>query len=89
MNPDRSLTVALLLSCESFESFFQGVLQLDRDKYLKNYRNDFAWYYSMGLIENGVRPDPLHPVYPVRRESMRRTLESACAFFASLPGTGH
>jgi glycosyltransferase involved in cell wall biosynthesis len=56
MNPDRSLTVALLLSCESFESFFGGVLQLDRDKYLKNYRNDFAWYYSMGLIENGVHP---------------------------------
>lgn len=56
MITDRSLTVALLLSCESFESFFQGVLQLDRDKYLKNYRNDFAWYYSMGLIENGVRP---------------------------------
>jgi glycosyltransferase involved in cell wall biosynthesis len=56
MNPDRSLTVALLLSCESFESFFGGVLRLDRDKYLKNYRNDFAWYYSMGLIENGVHP---------------------------------
>jgi glycosyltransferase involved in cell wall biosynthesis len=56
MNTDRSLTVALLLSCDSFESFFGGVLQLDRDKYLKNYRNDFSWYYSMGLIENGVRP---------------------------------
>jgi glycosyltransferase involved in cell wall biosynthesis len=56
MNLDRPLTVALLLSCESFESFFGGVLRLDRDKYLKNYRNDFAWYYSMGLIENGVHP---------------------------------
>ena len=56
MNTHPSLTVALLLSCDSFESFFEGVLQLDRDKYLKNYRNDFSWYYSMGLIENGVRP---------------------------------
>jgi glycosyltransferase involved in cell wall biosynthesis len=56
MNTERSLTVALLLSCDSFESFFGGVLQLDREQYLGKYRNDFSWYYSMGLIKNGVRP---------------------------------
>jgi glycosyltransferase involved in cell wall biosynthesis len=56
MNPGHSLTVALLLSCDSFESFFGNVLQLDRDNYLRNYRNDFSWYYSIGLIENGIRP---------------------------------
>jgi glycosyltransferase involved in cell wall biosynthesis len=56
MNSGRSFTVALLLSCDTFESFFGKVLQLDRDSYLKSYRNDFSWYYSMGLIENGIRP---------------------------------
>lgn len=56
MNTDRSLAVALLLSCDTFESFFGKVLQLDRDSYLKSYRNDFSWYYARGLIENGVRP---------------------------------
>jgi glycosyltransferase involved in cell wall biosynthesis len=50
------MTVAMLLSCDTFEMFFGGVLGLDRDKYLQNYRNDFAWYYAKGFIENGVRP---------------------------------
>jgi glycosyltransferase involved in cell wall biosynthesis len=50
------MILAMLLSCDSFESYFEAVLQLDRDKYLKNYRNDFAWYYSKGFIENGVYP---------------------------------
>lgn len=50
------MTVAMLLSCDSFESFFGAVLQLDRDKYLSNYRNDWSWYYAMGLIENGICP---------------------------------
>jgi glycosyltransferase involved in cell wall biosynthesis len=56
MKTDHSMTVAMLLSCDSFESFFGAVLQLDRDKYLRNYRNDWAWYYAMGLIENDIRP---------------------------------
>ncbi len=50
------MNVAMLLSCDTFESFFGGVLKLDRDKYLKSYRNDFAWYYAKGLLQNGVRP---------------------------------
>jgi glycosyltransferase involved in cell wall biosynthesis len=56
MKTDHSMTVAMLLSCDSFESFFGAVLQLDREKYLRNYRNDWAWYYAAGLIENGIRP---------------------------------
>ena len=56
MNTQRPTTVAMLLSCDSFESFFGAVLHLDRDKYLENYRNDWSWYYAKGLIENGVRP---------------------------------
>jgi glycosyltransferase involved in cell wall biosynthesis len=56
MNTAHSMTVAMLLSCDSFESFFGAVLSLDRDKYLRNYRNDWAWYYAMGLKENDIRP---------------------------------
>jgi glycosyltransferase involved in cell wall biosynthesis len=56
MKTNHSMTVAMLLSCDSFESFFGSVLQLDRDKYLRNYRNDWAWYYAMGLIENDIQP---------------------------------
>ena len=56
MKTAHSMTVTMLLSCDSFESFFGAVLQLDRDKYLRNYRNDWAWYYAMGLIENDIRP---------------------------------
>jgi glycosyltransferase involved in cell wall biosynthesis len=50
------MTVAMLLSCDSFESFFGAVLDLDRDKYLNDYRNDWSWYYAKGFIENGVTP---------------------------------
>ena len=50
------LTVALLLSCDTFESFFGRVLGLDRDRYLTAYRNDWSWYYAAGLLEHGIRP---------------------------------
>ena len=53
---DRPLNVAMLLSCDTFESFFGDVLGLDRDRYLAAYRNDFSWYYARGLAENNVRP---------------------------------
>ena len=54
--PAKPLTVALLLSCDTFESFFGDVLKFDRDRYLASYRNDWSWYYGQGLLENGVRP---------------------------------
>jgi len=50
------MNVAILLSCDTFESFFEGVLNVNRDKYLASYRNDFAWYYAKGLLQNGVQP---------------------------------
>jgi glycosyltransferase involved in cell wall biosynthesis len=53
---ERPLNVALLLSCDTFESFFGDVLKLDRDRYLSSYRNDWSWYYAQGLLANGVRP---------------------------------
>jgi glycosyltransferase involved in cell wall biosynthesis len=54
--PDRNLNVAMLLSCDTFESFFGDVLGLDRDRYLGTYRNDWSWYYAQGMLENGLRP---------------------------------
>jgi glycosyltransferase involved in cell wall biosynthesis len=54
--PRHPLNVALLLSCDTFESFFGDVLKLDRDRYLASYRNDWSWYYAQGLIDNGIRP---------------------------------
>jgi len=56
MKTRDATTVAMLLSCDSFESFFGAVLHLDRDEYLRDYRNDWSWYYATGLIENGIRP---------------------------------
>ncbi len=54
--PDRTLNVAVLLSCDTFESFFGDVLGLDRDRYLADYRNDWSWYYARGMVDNGLRP---------------------------------
>ena len=56
MQTDSSMSVAMLLSCDSFESFFGSVLELDKDKYLQSYRNDWSWYYAKGLMENDIRP---------------------------------
>ena len=50
------MTVAMLLSCDSFESFFGHVLKLDRERYIAGYRNDWSWYYARGLLNNGIKP---------------------------------
>ncbi len=44
MTTKPDITIGILLSCYTFESFFKGVLQLDRDQYLQSYRNDWSWY---------------------------------------------
>ncbi len=46
----------MLLSCSSFEGFFGRIQGQTRSSYLKSYRNDWAWYYARGLLENGVTP---------------------------------
>jgi glycosyltransferase involved in cell wall biosynthesis len=56
MNRQSTMTVAMLLSCDSFESFYGSVLQLDRDRFVQKYRNDWSWYYAGGLLENGIQP---------------------------------
>lgn len=50
------MKIAMLLSCDSFESFFGRVLGLDINRYVATYRNDFAWYYGAGLLENSIQP---------------------------------
>jgi glycosyltransferase involved in cell wall biosynthesis len=51
-----SMNVAMLLSCGSFEGFFGKVQGQSRQSYLESYRNDWAWYYGRGLLNNGIRP---------------------------------
>jgi glycosyltransferase involved in cell wall biosynthesis len=50
------MNVAMLLSCGSFEGFFGWVQGQSRQSYLETYRNDWAWYYARGLLENGINP---------------------------------
>jgi glycosyltransferase involved in cell wall biosynthesis len=50
------MNVAILLSCGSFEGFYGRIQGQSRQSYLESYRNDWAWYYGRGLLENGIRP---------------------------------
>jgi glycosyltransferase involved in cell wall biosynthesis len=50
------MNIAMLLSCVSFERFYGRVQGQSRQSYLESYRNDWAWYYGRGLLENGIRP---------------------------------
>ena len=52
----NNMNVAMLLSCGSFEGFFGRVQGQSRQSYLAGYRNDWAWYYGRGLLENGIQP---------------------------------
>ncbi len=45
--------VAVFTSCDSFEGFYGGTFGLDRETFLKSYRNDFVWEYSEGLRRCG------------------------------------
>ena len=56
MSNATDMTVAMLLSCDSFESFYGSVLGLDRDRFLSTYRNDWSWYYAQGLLDNNIKP---------------------------------
>jgi len=48
--------LAILLYCDSFETFFKLELGIDELTYLEGYRNDFSWYFCSGLREVGVEP---------------------------------
>ncbi len=54
VDPKPSLRrVAVFTSCDSFEGFYGGTFGLDRETFLKSYRNDFVWEYSEGLRRCG------------------------------------
>jgi glycosyltransferase involved in cell wall biosynthesis len=48
-------TVALLIS-GTFEAEYGKRYGLDRDSYLKTYRNDWSWNYAFGLKSEGIEP---------------------------------
>jgi glycosyltransferase involved in cell wall biosynthesis len=45
--------VAIFTSCDSFEGFYGGTFGLNRETFLKSYRNDFVWEYAEGLRQCG------------------------------------
>ena len=45
--------VAIFISADSFEHFFGGMFNIDRENYLSSYRNDFVWDYAFGLRKQG------------------------------------
>ena len=49
-------TVAILLSCYSFESFFGDVLSLSVEEYLRGYRNDYSWTFMEMFRNAGLNP---------------------------------
>ncbi len=49
----RLRRVAIFTSCDSFEGFYGGTFGIDREAYIKCYRNDFVWEYAQGLGECG------------------------------------
>src|SRR6266536_360381 len=48
--------VAVLLSTDAFEDFFGRGLELDRERYLATYRNDWSWEYAAALRCAGFAP---------------------------------
>jgi glycosyltransferase involved in cell wall biosynthesis len=45
--------VAIFISADSFEHFFGGMFGINRERYLRSYRNDFVWDYASGLRDEG------------------------------------
>ena len=45
--------VAIFISADSFEHFFGGMFGIDRETYIRSYRNDFVWDYGRGLRDEG------------------------------------
>jgi glycosyltransferase involved in cell wall biosynthesis len=51
--PSAKKRVAIFISADSFEHFFGGMFGIDREAYLRSYRNDFVWDYGRGLRDEG------------------------------------
>jgi len=60
-SPGERIRVALLVSPDSFETFYRDGLGLDRRSYVDSYRNDFVWIYAAGLRKHGVDVIPYVP----------------------------
>lgn len=51
--PSKKKRIAIFISADSFEHFFGGMFGLDREGYLRSYRNDYVWDYGLGLRDEG------------------------------------
>lgn len=76
-------TVAILLSADSFEKFFGGFFGLTAERYVADYRNDFAWYYALNLEKLGHRVF----IYVLSRslDEARRAPDGVVVRFLRLP----
>jgi glycosyltransferase involved in cell wall biosynthesis len=52
----RRPSVAILLSTDAFEDFYGRELGFDRERFLRDYRNDWSWEYAAALQHVGVSP---------------------------------
>lgn len=80
----RRLRAAILLSTESFEDFFEGQLGYDRERYVSEYRNDWAWDYCKALSAAGV--DPLLYVASYGANDSAETADGYRVRFLSITG---
>ncbi len=48
------MNLALLLSCGSFEGFFEYIQGQTKESYLASYRSDWSWYYAQALRQHGI-----------------------------------
>ena len=63
--------MALLLSPYSFEEFFERERGLSAERFLAEYRNDFAWDYMRALRAEGI--DPVLYIVSTERDSVHET----------------
>lgn len=51
---EPGMKIAILLSLESFEGFYEQEFGLSLEEYLLCYRNDWSWEYIAGLTRHGI-----------------------------------
>ncbi|HEX8742427.1 MAG TPA: glycosyltransferase [Thermoleophilaceae bacterium] len=80
------MRVAILLTVESFEHFFEDQLGVDAAAYVEGYRNDWAWDYCAALAARGA--EPLVYVPSLRESGLRPTPDGYAVRFVPL-GRGY
>jgi glycosyltransferase involved in cell wall biosynthesis len=76
------MRVAILLTVESFEHFFEDQLGVDARAYVEGYRNDWAWDYCEALAGRGI--EPLVYVPSLRESGLHPTPDGFAVRFVPL-----